>query len=163
MVDTNWVKGPIYNLRTLLAASTTFQTAVAAADATEALASIYPFQTFNEDYDADNSAQPVPRVRLSYDEVGTNQNGIINWSAYYSIKADFEFTPSSADNQVAALAHMTTVQSIVNEMQTLNGTSEYLVIEDMEAAKCVEFSDPDETPAGQEFIWYGVRFMKGMR
>lgn len=162
MVDTNWIYGPIYGIRTLMSNSTTFQNTVGADNATAALASIYPFQTFNEVIDDDNPAQPIPRVRLSYERVGTTREGTTQWSARYRVQADFEFTPSSADEQVAAAAHMTTVQTILNEMQTLSMAGGYIEVNDMEAADCVEFIDPDDSQDGQEFVWYGVTFSKGV-
>lgn len=163
MVDTKWIEGPIYSIRSLMSESSTFQTEVEADDAEGALDSIHVFQTYNEDYDDDNTEQAIPRVRLSYLQVGTSKQGTTNWSAFYSVKADFEFARSNDNDQLAARAMVTKVQNIVNEMQAvyLSGAGG-IEIHDLDASPCVNFSDPDETPEGQEYIWYSVIFSKGI-
>lgn len=162
MVDTNWIYGPIYGIRTLMANSAAFRTAVGAESVEAAKAVIYPFQAYNEDFDTNNSSQPRPRVILSYDQDISQKQAVSSWSSGYSVTAEFEFTPSSENDQTAAESFLSTIQTIVNQMLALEGTENYVIVEDMEAAQSVAFSDPDETNEGERYIWYAVRFARGL-
>lgn len=163
MVDTTWIKGPIYGVRAMIAESAAFRTAVGATNVAEAKAVIYPWQAYNDDYDEDNDAQPIPRVILRYEDVSASQRSTTGFGTSYCVVAEFEFEPTSANDQAAAESFLTTIQTIVNEMLAVEPVAGYAVIEDMECAPSVQISDPDENNPGQRFIWYGIKFKKGMK
>lgn len=163
MVNTNWLYGPIYGIRTLIANSAAFRTAIGAASVAIAKQSIYTWQAYDGDYDASNDAQSVPRVVLRYEDVGTNKRSTTGWGGAYIVQAEFEFVPTSTDDEVAAEAFLSTLQTIINEVLALEGTDSHTIIEDIEGASSVEISDPDDENEGQRIAWYGIKFMSGVR
>jgi len=162
MVDTNFIYGPIYGIRTLMANSSTFRTAVSASTVNEGKAVIYPFEVFDEDYDSSNSAVSRPRVILSYDTCASMKKGVSHWSSGYAVRADFEFLPTSDNDQTAVESFLGTINTVVAEMLALEGTDGYVIVNQMEAADSVLVMEPDDTDGGVRYLWYGVKFIRDL-
>lgn len=165
MPYTNFIYGPIYGIRDLMANSAAFRTAVSAATVNDAKAVIYPFQAFDSNYDADNTTQARPRVLLSYDGCATEKSAVSSWRSAYSVRADFEFPIGDDDEQTEAEAFLTVIDNVVEEMLALEsedngGANTYITVDMVEAADCVTISDPDEEEGGVRFLWYGVKFIR---
>jgi len=160
MVDTNFIYGPIYGIRTLMANSETFRTAVSAATVNAGKAVIYPFEVFDENYDSDNTAASRPRVILGYDANATRKQSTSGWNSGYAVRADFEFLPTDDNDQVAVDTFLSTVNDVVAEMLALQGTDGHVIVEMVEAADSVLVMEPDDTPGGVRYLWYGVRFIR---
>lgn len=165
MPYTNFIYGPIYGIRDLMANSATFRTAVGAATVNDGKAVIYPFQAFDSNYDADNTTQARPRVLLSYDDCGAEKRSESNWRSAYAVRADFEFLVGENDEQTEVDSFLSTVNDIVEEMLALEstdtgGANSYIVVDTVVAADCVTISDPDEEEGGVRYLWYGVKFIR---
>lgn len=164
MVDTNFIYGPIDGVRTLMANSAAFRTAVSAVSVNEAKGVIYWFEGMDDEYDANNTAQSRPRVILSYEYNDTKKQGVNHWNSDFAINADFEFPLTDANHQTAIIAFLDTINTIVSEMLAVegvnDGTTAHPILTRVEIAPEVIVVDPDDTQGGERFLWFGVRFIK---
>lgn len=164
MVDTNFIYGPIDGIRTLMANSAAFRTAVSAATVNDAKGVIYWFEGMDDEYDASNTAAARPRVILSYEWNNTKKTGVRNWLSDYAVNADFEFPLTDNSHQTSSKALMSTVNTVVSEMLAVegvnDGTTAHPEITRVENAPGVIVVDPDDTEGGERFLWFGVRFIK---
>jgi hypothetical protein len=110
----------LYKLRRLIAASTTFQTVVGAANATAALDSIYILEATDKD---DEDPRPRAIVRFG-NEFNVRQVGTRAWAASGTVGVCFEFDPDDTAATKAAnlLVFAELVGEIINECRALAGT-----------------------------------------
>lgn len=164
MVDTNFIYGPIDGIRTLMANSAAFRTAVSESTVDAAKGHIYWFEGMDDSYDDNNTTNARPRVILSYEWNETKKTGVSNWLSDYAVNADFEFPLTTANHQAASIAFMNTVNTVIAQMLAVegvnDGTTAHPEITKVENSPAVLVVDPDESEGGERYMWFGVRFKK---